>query len=86
MVALLLKCYLWLIDTLRRSDRGLTLAEINARWTDDGNMLCKDCGGGEIDRRTLYNHRNAIADLFGVEIKVVKAGQYSRYVARCLWK
>lgn len=80
MVALLLKRYLWLIDTLRRSGRGLTLAEINARWTDDGNMLCKDCGGGEIDRRTLYNHRNAIADLFGVEIKVVKAGQYSRYV------
>ena len=29
MVALLLKRYLWLIDTLRRSGRGLTLAEIN---------------------------------------------------------
>lgn len=77
MVALLLKRYLWLVETLRRFPEGLTLAEINDRWSDSG--LYKDCGEKEIDRRTFYNHRFAISDQFGIDIETVKSGQYSRY-------
>ena len=77
MVALLLKRYLWLIDTLRKFPEGLTLAEINDKWSH--SELYRDCGEAEIDRRTFYNHRMAISEQFGIDIETVKAGQYSRY-------
>lgn len=77
MVALLLKRYLWLVDTLRKSPEGLTLTEINDRWSDSG--LYRDCGETEIDRRTFYNHRIAISEQFGIDIETIKAGPYSRY-------
>ncbi|MBD5325600.1 MAG: WYL domain-containing protein [Bacteroides sp.] len=58
----LLSKYTWLVDTLRRTGR-MTRAEINRRWMDStvGN-------GSELRRRTFYNYRQAVADLFGVEI------------------
>ena len=77
MVALLLKRYLWLVDTLRKFPEGLTLAEINDKWSH--SELYRDCGEAEIDRRTFYNHRMAISEQFGIDIDTVKAGQYSRY-------
>ena len=77
MVVLLLKRYLWLVDTLRRFSEGLTLAEINEEWTCSN--LFKDCGATAIDRRTFYNHRMAIEEQFGIEIETIKAGPYSRY-------
>ena len=77
MVALLLKRYLWLVDTLRKYPEGLTLAEINDKWSH--SELYRDCGEAEIDRRTFYNHRMAISEQFGIDIETVKAGQYSRY-------
>lgn len=77
MVALLLKRYLWLVDTLRNFPEGLTLAEINYKWSD--SVLYRDCGEAEIDRRTFYNHRIAISEQFGIDIETVKAGPYSRY-------
>lgn len=77
MVALLLKRYLWLVDTLRKFPEGLTLAEINDRWSD--SVLYKDCGETEIDRRTFYNHRIAVSEQFGIDIETIKAGPYSRY-------
>ncbi len=77
MVALLLKRYLWLVDTLRKFPEGLTLAEINDRWSE--SELYKDCGETEIDRRTFYNHRIAISEQFGIDIETIKAGPNSRY-------
>lgn len=77
MVALLLKRYLWLVDTLRNFPEGLTLAEINEKWSV--SQLYKDCGETEIDRRTFYNNRRAIEEQFDIEIETIKAGPYSRY-------
>lgn len=77
MVALLIKRYLWLVDTLLKFPEGLTLAEINDRWSC--SELYKDCGGTDIDRRTFYNHRMAISEQFGIDIETEKAGPYSRY-------
>lgn len=77
MAALLLKRYLWLVDTLGKAPDGLTLAGINDQWTESD--LYRDCGGTEIDRRTFYNHRMAIEEQFGIDIETIKAGPYSRY-------
>lgn len=77
MVTLLLKRYLWLVDTLRKYPEGLTLVNINERWTE--SELYRDCGETEIDRRTFYNHRIAISEQFGIDIETIKAGPYSRY-------
>ena len=59
--SLLLK-YTWLVDLLKRSGR-LTREEINRRWE---NSTVSD--GVPLKRRTFYNYRQAVADLFGVEI------------------
>ncbi|MDE7025952.1 MAG: WYL domain-containing protein [Paramuribaculum sp.] len=80
MVPLLIKRYLWLVDTLRRvGDFGLTHREINEAWANPYNQLYKDCGNEEISRRTLLNHRNAIREQFKIEIECVRRGADSRY-------
>ncbi len=80
MVSLLLKRYLWLVDTLSRAkERGLTLAEINDAWANPNNRLYKDCGSSEISKRTLLNHRNAIGEQFNIDIECLRRGADSRY-------
>lgn len=80
MVSLLLKRYLWLVDTLKGAgDQGLTLAEINEAWANPYNQLYKDCGGSEISKRTLLNHRNAIGEQFHIDIECLRRGADSRY-------
>lgn len=64
MVELLLKRYLWLIDTLKR-DGELAFEEISSKWdsssvNDNGIVLSK---------RTFYNHCQAIARHFGIDIE-----------------
>lgn len=64
MVELLLKRYLWLIDTLKRNGE-LTFDEIADKWdtssvNDSGSVLTK---------RTFYNHCQAIARHFGIDIE-----------------
>lgn len=55
--------YIWLIDTLRQRGR-LTRREINELWRKSrfGN-------GEDMCRRTLYNYKNNIAELFDIEIE-----------------
>lgn len=63
MSANLFSRYIWLIDTIRSYGR-ITRAELNRRWQrsalSDGQPLA---------RRTFYNYRNAIAELFGIVIE-----------------
>ncbi|MDE5660966.1 MAG: WYL domain-containing protein [Muribaculaceae bacterium] len=58
----LLARYTWLVDTMRRSGR-MNRYEINRRWKD--STVGK---GTDLPRRTFYNYRAAVLDLFGVEI------------------
>lgn len=61
MSALLAK-YTWVVDTLRRSGR-MTREELNRRW------VSSDLSNGlEMTRRTFYNYRQAILDVFGIEV------------------
>lgn len=64
MVEILLKRYLWLIDTLKRGGE-MTYDEIADKWerssvNDNGTTLSK---------RTFYNHCQAIARHFGIDIE-----------------
>lgn len=71
----LLARYTWLIDTLRRNGR-MTRDEINRRW------LQSDVSGGQpLARRTFYNYRQSISELFGTDIEFDTAtNEY--YIAR----
>lgn len=64
MVELLLKRYLWLIDTLKRNGE-LTFEEISDKWD---NSSVND-NGTELTKRTFYNHCQAIARHFGIDIE-----------------
>ena len=74
MVELLLKRYLWLIDTLKRNGE-LTFEEISDKWdsssvNDNGTILTK---------RTFYNHCQAIARHFGIDIECRRGRGLNQY-------
>lgn len=76
MVAELIKKYIWLIDTVsKEGDRGITFSEINKRWE-----RTEMSGGESYAWRTFQNHREQIADVFGVEIACHKSDN-SYYIA-----
>lgn len=61
MVTELLKKYIWLVQTfIRAGERGLSLDEICEKW--EGRF---DTG---YSRRTFNNHREAVAEVFGIHI------------------
>ena len=66
--------YIWLLNTLLQQQR-LTFEEISYRWKDsylgDGKILAL---------RTFHIHREAISELFGVEVKCDKA-TYEYYIS-----
>lgn len=64
MVELLLKRYLWLIDTLKRYGE-LTFEEISAKWDSSST----NDNGSKLTQRTFYNHCQAVARHFGILIE-----------------
>ena len=67
MVSELIDKYIWLVQTfIDAGPRGLTLAEISARW-------CSRYGGTEYPRRSFNNHREAVAEIFGITIACNRA-------------
>lgn len=62
MVTELLQKYIWLVQTfIRAGEHGLSLDEIIDKW--------EDRFGSDYSRRTFNNHRNAVLDVFGIEIE-----------------
>lgn len=64
MVELLLKRYLWLIDTLKRNEE-MTFEEISDKW-DTSSV---NDNGSALTKRTFYNHCQAVARHFGIDIE-----------------
>lgn len=60
----LLARYTWVVDTIRRAGR-ITRKELCRRWEQSAVS-----GGAELPRRTFFNYREAILDLFGVNIQI----------------
>lgn len=61
----LIRRYVWLVDTIR-SAGNITLQEINRKWMEERTLRLED--EGEIPERTFHRHRQAIADIFGIDI------------------
>lgn len=61
----LIRRYVWLIDTIRRAGH-ITLEEINQKWMDERTLRMEH--EEEIPERTFHRHRQAIADIFGIDI------------------
>ena len=69
----LINKYIWIIDTLQRYGR-ITREDLGQLWKDD-----KVSGGEPLTRRTFYNYRDGIADVFNVEIEC-DASTYEYYI------
>lgn len=67
--------YIWLIDQLRRFKR-LNLKELNVLWQK--SLLWN---GREISERTFFNHRNAIEEIFDIDIRCDVKDLYRYYIA-----
>ena len=62
MVSELISKYIWLVQTvLKAGSGGLTFEDIASRWEDRWDS--------DYPRRTFINHRQAVADIFGIEIE-----------------
>ena len=64
MVELLLKRYLWLIDTLKRGGE-MTYDDIAERWSKSS----VNDNGSALSKRTFYNHCQAVGRHFGIDIQ-----------------
>ncbi len=73
----LFKRYIWLVDLIYRND-GITRDEINRCWSraylNDG----KEC---EIPERTFHRHKDAIKELFDVDIVCDRHGENTYHIA-----
>ena len=73
MVTELLNKYIWLVQKfITAGDRGMTLEELRKAWCNKY--------GTEYARRSFNNHREAIAEVFGIEIECDRST--SRYFIR----
>lgn len=61
----LIRRYVWLIDTIRNAGKA-TLEEINRKWLEERSLRLEE--EGEIPARTFHRHRQAVADIFGIDI------------------
>ncbi len=66
--------YIWIVDTIQRYGR-ITLENLNDLWV---NSSLSD--GKKLSRRTFYNHRQAIAETFNIEIES-DFSTYEYYIA-----
>lgn len=73
----LIRRYVWLIDTIRRAGQ-ITLEEINKKWMDERSLRLEH--EEEIPDRTFHRHRQAIADLFGIDILCNRNNRNSYYI------
>ncbi len=68
--------YVWLIDTIRRAGR-ISLDEISRKW----EQSALNDTGEPLPERTFHNHRIAILETFGIEIKSGRNQGY--YINNC---
>lgn len=56
--------YVWLVDTIRRYGR-ISRSQLDEEWKR--SALCED--GKPLARRTFFNYRQMVYDIFGIEIE-----------------
>lgn len=74
MVTELLEKYIWLVQTfIRAGQRGLSLGELSDKWETRFDS--------PYSRRTFNNHREAVGEVFGIEIECNRST--NRYFVNC---
>ena len=68
--------YVWIVDTIE-SHRHITLEELNRLWC---NSSLND--GNPIPRRTFFNYRNAIEEMFNINIQCNRS-TFEYYIENC---
>ena len=68
--------YVWIVDTIE-SHRHITLEELNRLWC---NSSLSD--GNPIPRRTFFNYRNAIEEMFNINIQCNRS-TFEYYIENC---
>ena len=71
----LFKEYIWLVNTIKRA-RRISFAEIQEKWLD-----AEMSGGVEFARSTFSGHKDAIQDIFGINIDCDRKCGYKYYIA-----
>ena len=67
--------YVWLVDTIYRAGR-ISFEEINERWL---HSSLNDTGE-ELPIKTFHNHKNAIQQMFDIDIACDRRGGYVYYI------
>ena len=70
----LLNKYVWLVETIYKAKK-ISFKEINKCWLD--NDLSE---GKEMSKRTFHEWRQAIEEMFGINIENETGGQYRYYI------
>lgn len=66
--------YIWLVDTIYQAGK-ITFNEINERW-----LRSAYSDGEPFSKRTFHNHKEAIQDLFDINIGCERKGGYRFYI------
>ena len=66
--------YVWLIDTIQRY-KYIQFGDLQREW----NRSAVNEDGAKLAQRTFFNHKDAISDIFGIDIKYDKSRGY--YIA-----
>ena len=67
--------YIWLLNTLLQH-KQLSYEEINVLWKE-----CRLGNGAPLPLRTFHQHKNAVEELFGIEIKCNASNKYKYYIS-----
>ena len=66
--------YIWLVNTIYRA-RKITLGEINRKWVETDMSE-----GLEMVRSTFNRHKDAIQDMFGIDIACDRRNGFKYYI------
>ena len=67
--------YIWLLNTLLQH-KQLSFEEINVLWKE-----CRLGNDAPLPLRTFHQHKNAVEELFGIEIKCNASNKYKYYIS-----
>ena len=73
--AVLFNRYVWLVDTIYRAGR-ISFEEINAQW----ERSSLNDTGEELPLKTFHNHKNAIQQMFDINIECDRRAGYLYYI------
>lgn len=73
--AILFNRYVWLVDTIYRAGR-ISFEEINAQW----ERSSLNDTGEELPLKTFHNHKNAIQQMFDINIECDRRDGYQYYI------